>query len=58
MNQNDYNLIEQMCAAGLGSKITDLVEISRNEKVAILINDIGTKWLLHPDNFVQRIENV
>ena len=58
MTKNDLQLVEQMVAAGLDQQIPDLMTLSREEKVKRLIEKMGTKWRLHPDNFVQRVENV
>lgn len=57
MTNNDLNLVEQMVAAGLYQQIPDLMTLSREEKVKMLIEKMGNKWRLHPDNFVKRVAN-
>lgn len=58
MTKNDLILVEQMVAAGLYQQIPDLMTQSREEKVKIQIEQMGTKWRLHPDNYVKRVDYV
>lgn len=57
MTNNDLHLVKQMVVAGVEDKILDLVTLSREEKVRQLIEKMGNKYRLHPDNFIKKVAN-
>ena len=51
MNKNDRNLLRQMIAAGrFNEEIHALLVQLNQEKSKALIQKMGAKWCLHPDN--------
>jgi len=57
MNTNDRSLLKQMIVAGrFNYGIYQLLIESNKQKTQEMIKAMGTKWCLHPDNAVKKLD--
>ena len=54
--ENDKSLIRQMIKGGRFNSIYDLVVENNQQKVQMIIAEMGPKWCLHPANRVKRLD--
>jgi hypothetical protein len=56
MNANDRSLIVQMMKAGRYSAVLDFMPQYNLEKSKEIIEEMGDKWVCHPNNRVKRLD--
>lgn len=56
LTDNDKSLIKQMIAAGRFPTIADLVAQYNEEHSKALIEDMGEKYLCHPNNHIKKLD--
>lgn len=57
MTKNDKNLLGQMIRAGrFNGPIYDLLVENNKQTAKQMIKKMGTKWCLHPDNAVKKLD--
>jgi len=56
MNANDRSLIVQMMKAGRYSAVLDFMPQYNLEKSKEIIEQMGDKWVCHPNNKVKRLD--
>lgn len=57
MTDNDKRLLSQMIAAGrFNGAIYDLLVINNKQRAKQMIEELGSKWCLHPDNAAKKLD--
>lgn len=57
MSEHDKKLLSQMIAAGrFNWPIYDLLVENNKQRAKEMVKDMGTKWCLHPDNAIKKLD--